>query len=155
MAQIASILDSVKKNLGLDTSFTSFDPDITTHINSTFLTLQQLGIGPESGFMIEDNTTVWVEYIGLDKNLNAVKSYIYLKVRLLFDPPATSFAITAMENQVQEFEWRLNALEFTKIPASNSSVLWWDLTLTEVFPDEAPSGALGINFITGVVWRKD
>ena len=103
-----SILVTTKKILGLDVSYTAFDIDIILHINSVFGTLNQLGIGPENGFIIEDNTSMWSDFLESDLKLNAVKTYTYLKVRLLFDPPATSFHITAMENQIRELEWRLN-----------------------------------------------
>lgn len=109
-----SILVSTKKILGLDASYTAFDVDIIMHINSVFGTLNQLGIGPINGFMIEDDTALWSTFIGSDLNLNAVKTYVYLRVRLLFDPPATSFHITAMENQIKELEWRLNVYRETR-----------------------------------------
>lgn len=102
-----SILNSVKKTLGLAVDYTAFDVDIILHINSVFSTLTQIGVGPEDGYSIENSTPTWDAFIGTDKNLNSVKSYVYLKVRLLFDPPTTSFAITAMENQIKEIEWRL------------------------------------------------
>lgn len=103
-----SILTSTKKILGLDESYTAFDLDVITHINSVFTTLHQLGIGPVEGFMIEDSAPIWADFLGDDPRLNAVKTYVYLRVRLLFDPPATSFTITAFEKQIQELEWRLN-----------------------------------------------
>lgn len=104
-----SILDSTKKILGIDPSYTPFDLDIMTHINSVFFTLNQLGIGPAEGFMIEDSTAVWNDFVGgEDFNLNAVKTYVYLRVRLLFDPPTTGYLIDAMKQQIQELEWRLN-----------------------------------------------
>lgn len=104
-----SILKSVKKVLGIDASYTAFDLDILIHINSVFATLNQLGIGPESGFTIEDDTTLWAAFIGSDKRLSSVKTYVYLKVRLLFDPPATSYLVDAFTKQALELEWRLNA----------------------------------------------
>lgn len=103
-----SILESTKKALGLDKDYTAFDVDIIMHINSVFATLTQLGVGPAEGFMIEDASPEWEAYLGDDPRLNSARSYVYLKVRLLFDPPATSFAIAAMEKQAEEFEWRLN-----------------------------------------------
>ena len=103
-----SILDTTKKALGISPEYDVFDVDIIMHINSVFSTLQQLGLGPKDGFSIEDNTKLWSEFIGDTKNIEAVRSYMYLRVRLLFDPPATSFAITAFEKQAQELEWRLN-----------------------------------------------
>lgn len=108
MAEIQSILDSVKKNLGIGSTYAVFDPDILTHINTTFAVLNQLGVGPKMGFMIEDSDAKWVDYIETDDNLNMLKTYIYLKVRLAFDPPQTSFAIASLEKQASELEWRLN-----------------------------------------------
>ena len=103
-----SILTSTKKILGIAEDYTVWDLDIITHINSVFSDLTQLGVGPVNGFMIEDATATWDEFIGTDLNLNRVKTYMHLRVRLLFDPPATSYAITAMEEQVKQLEWRLN-----------------------------------------------
>lgn len=103
-----SILTSTKKILGIAGDYTAFDLDIITHINAAFSTLTQLGVGPVEGFMIEDAETEWYDYIEDDIQLNTVKSYVFLKVRQLFDPPTTSYLITAMEKQIQEFEWRLN-----------------------------------------------
>ncbi len=103
-----SILKSVKKILNIDPMYTVFDLDIITHINSTFSTLQQLGIGDPDGFMIEDDEALWVDFIGADPRLNQVKTYICLKTRILFDPPTTTYLIGALEKQIQELEWRLN-----------------------------------------------
>lgn len=103
-----SILTSTKKVLGLDEDYTAFDPDILMHINSVFSTLCQLGIGPAGGFAIEDATAEWVDFLGGDPRLNSVKTYVYLRVRLLFDPPTTSFVQDSMKRQIEELEWRLN-----------------------------------------------
>lgn len=103
-----SILRQTKKVLGLGEDYTVFDSDVMMHINTAFTTLQQLGVGPPEGFMITDDATTWDNYTDLDTNLNSVKSYIFLRVKLLFDPPATSFAIEALRSQITEFEWRLN-----------------------------------------------
>lgn len=119
---VDSILDSVKKNLGIDSEYDVFDADIITHINSTFLTLGQIGVGPTTGFMIEDSDPVWDDFLGKDSRLNAVKTYIYLKVRLIFDPPATSFHIAAIEKQIAELEWRLN-LEAEPATVAGAQVL--------------------------------
>ena len=105
-----SILDSIKKVLGLDPEYTEFDIDIIMHINSIFSTLHQLGVGPEEEFSISDNTSIWDDFIGTTKDINSVKSYVYLKARLMFYPPATSFAIAAFEKQATELEWRLNVV---------------------------------------------
>jgi hypothetical protein len=104
-----SILISTKKILGVPQDYTVFDHDIITHINTAFSILTQLGVGPTAGFMIEDETTEWNDFIGsTDPQLNSVKSYVYLRTRQLFDPPTTSYLITAMEKQILELEWRLN-----------------------------------------------
>lgn len=106
-----SILTSTKKILGIAEDYTAFDLDITTHINSAFSTLAQLGVGPTNGFMIEDKDDEWEDFLDTDDpQYNSVKSYLYLKVRQLFDPPTTSYLITAFEKQIQELEWRLNVL---------------------------------------------
>lgn len=103
-----SILKSVKKLLHLPPDYEQFDLDVTIHINSAFATLHQLGLGPTDEFIVEDDTKVWSEYIGSDKYIQSVKTYVYLSVRLVFDPPATSFAIAAFEKQLSELAWRLN-----------------------------------------------
>lgn len=105
-----SILKSTKKILGVGEADTSFDVDIITHINSVLAVLTQVGIGPSNGYMIEDDTATWDAFIGTDPRLNLTKTYLYLKVRLMFDPPGTSYAIDAMEKQIAEFEWRLNVM---------------------------------------------
>jgi hypothetical protein len=103
-----SILTSVKKTLGLEEADTSFDADILVFINSTFSTLHQLGVGPENGFQIEDKVVTWDAFLGTDPRLNNVKAYMHLKVRMLFDPPTTSFAIDAMNQIAKETEWRIS-----------------------------------------------
>jgi hypothetical protein len=103
-----SILKSTKKVLGIADDYTVFDLDIITHINTAFSTLTQLGVGPPEGFMIEDDGPEWYDFIDDDMQYNAVKSYVFLRVRSLFDPPSTSYFVTAMENQIKELEWRLN-----------------------------------------------
>lgn len=105
-----SILTSTKKILGLDDDYTAFDLDIITFINSAFGTLHQLGIGPEEGFAIEDKTATWDSFLGADRRLNAVRQYVYLKVRFVFDPPDTGYLVAAFEKQILEHEWRLNVV---------------------------------------------
>lgn len=107
MAEVKdSILDTTKKILGLESDYTAFDLDIITHINSVFFDFQQLGIGP-GNFYLEDNSKTWPEFIQ-GEDINAVKTLMALKVKLLFDPPATSFHLKAIEDQITKFEWRLN-----------------------------------------------
>lgn len=103
-----SILDSTKKILGLDAGYTAFDLDVITHINSAFSVINQLGIGPDDGFMIMDSSTTWTDFLGNNLKYNIVKSYVYLRVRMLFDPPNTSFLNKALEDQLRELEWRLS-----------------------------------------------
>ena len=102
-----SILNSVKKMLGLGSEYNPFDTEIIIHINSVFASLSQMGVGPTEGFMIEDSSTIWSEFIGDDKLINNVKSYMYLKVKLLFDPPTNSALIESINNQIRELEYRL------------------------------------------------
>lgn len=102
-----SILTSIKKLLNIAEDYEYFDADIIMHINSALLVLTQLGVGPPNGFIISDKTAIWDDFIG-DANLEMVKSYIYLKVKLLFDPPTSSAAMDAANRMISEFEWRLN-----------------------------------------------
>ena len=103
-----SILTSIKKLLGIAEEYTQFDADLIMHINSVFSILTQLGVGPSNGFSIEDDSATWDEFIQEGQNVELVKSYIHLKVKLLFDPPLTSAVIEAMNKNIGEFEWRLN-----------------------------------------------
>lgn len=93
---------------GLDSSYKAFDLDIMTHINSTFFVLNQLGVGPENGFTITGEEETWNQYINAVPNIEAVKSYMYAKVRILFDPPTSSFVLDALQKACDEYEWRLN-----------------------------------------------
>lgn len=102
-----SILTSIKKTLGITEAYKHFDPDIILHINSVFFTLNQLGVGPDNPFVIEDDSATWDEFMP-DQNVEAVKSYIGLKVRLLFDPPINSSLLSAIQEACKEYEWRLN-----------------------------------------------
>lgn len=103
-----SILTSIKKLLGITEDYTHFDSDIIMHINSVFMVLTQLGVGPSEGFMIEDSTSIWEDYLENPTQLQMVKSYMGLKVRLLFDPPTSSAHMECIKQQIAEFEWRLN-----------------------------------------------
>ena len=109
-----NILSSIKKLLGIPTEETAFDSDIIMHINSVFVILNQLGIGPTNGFTISDDYALWSDFIPDGQNLELVKSYMYMKVRLLFDPPSSSAVLSAMEKSISEFEWRLNVQAETK-----------------------------------------
>ena len=104
-----SILTSIKKLMGIPEDYTHYDADIIMHINSVFMILNQLGVGPSDGFSITDKTSVWSDFISDNKNLEAVKSYMYMKVRLLFDPPLSSAVMECMNRMIGELEWRLNS----------------------------------------------
>ena len=110
-----NILSSIKKLLGIPTEETAFDSDIIMHINSVFMILNQLGIGPTDGFTISDDYALWSDFIPEGQNLELVKSYMYMKVRLMFDPPSSSAVLSAMEKSINEFEWRLNVQAETKM----------------------------------------
>lgn len=106
-----SILTSIKKLLGIAEGYTQFDADVIMHINSVFTTLTQLGVGPSEGFYIEDDSTIWEDFIPDLTKIQAVKTYIYLKVKLLFDPASVgSSTLASYERQIQELEWRLNVI---------------------------------------------
>lgn len=103
---MSSILDDVKHMLGLLPDDNAFDSDVIIHINSVFATLNQLGVGPNIGYMITDETDQWDDFF-VNVILNSVKSYVFLKVKLYFDPPGTGFVTTSMDRQIQELEYRL------------------------------------------------
>ena len=103
-----SILTSIKKLLGMDADYTAFDTDVIIHINTALAILCQLGVGPEKGFRIRADSATWQDFVGEDTRLDDVKDYVYLKVKLLFDPPSSSAAIQSTESLISEIEWRLN-----------------------------------------------
>ena len=104
--KMESILTSIKKLLGIQAEYTAFDQDLIIHINTAFAVLNQLNIGPPYGFVIEDDTTTWDAYI-TSCNLTMVRSYIYMKVRLMFDPPTSGVLVESMNSMISELEWRL------------------------------------------------
>ena len=103
-----SILNTIIAMLGPDSSYDVFDTDIMIHINTAFSFLTQLGVGPANGFKITGASETWGQFLGEVLDLESVKTYIYLKVKMLFDPPASSFVMKAMEDTCKEIEWRLN-----------------------------------------------
>lgn len=155
-----SILDTIKQMLGLEPSYSAFDTDIITHINSAFSTLQQLGAGPTNGFAIVDSSLGWSSFTLNKVYLAQCKSYVYIRARLLFDPPVTSFHIESLKEQRLEMEWRLRVAaeqDVVLVDDPGTEVLddlIWNLTGLDDFPVEAPIGATGIDFATGKVWRK-
>lgn len=103
-----SILLTIKKMLGIAEEYHAFDIDLVVNINSVFLTLNQLGVGPESPYHIGGEEETWNDFLAGDReNLDAASTYTYLKTRLLFDPPTNSFLVDAIQKQIDEFEWRL------------------------------------------------
>lgn len=103
-----SILTSIKKLLGIAEEYDHFDQDVIMHINSVLMILNQLGVGPPEGFAIEDDGATWSDFIPDSSKIELVKSYVYLKVRLLFDPPTSSAVMDSINRSISEFEWRLN-----------------------------------------------
>ena len=103
-----SILTSIKKLLGIAEDYEHFDQDLIIHINSVLSVLTQLGVGPSEGFSIEDENATWNDFIPEDKRLSSIRSYVYMKVKLLFDPPLSSTVMESMNRMISEFEWRLN-----------------------------------------------
>ena len=114
-----SILDSIKKLIGIEDTETYFDSDIVTGVNSAFSSLNQIGIGPDDGFSISDNTKVWNDYLTDVRTLELVKSYVHLKTKLLFDPPSSSSIVEIINKEISEFEWRLNIIKTTKQEVQN------------------------------------
>lgn len=102
-----SILDSVKKALNQDPSYTAFDAEIIMHINSVLADLDQIGVGPPGGLTIVDNTATWSDLYGVDATHNNIQTYVCLAVRLMFDPPESGFAIDNFQNQINKAEWRI------------------------------------------------
>lgn len=103
-----SILTSIKKLLGITEEYDTFDNDLIMHINSVFMILNQMGVGPKEGFKITDDSETWEDFISDSLLYEAVKSYVYLKVRLLFDIPTSSAVTESINRQISELEWRLN-----------------------------------------------
>lgn len=104
----SSILISIKKLLGVDEYCDHFDSDIIMHINSVLSVLAQIGVGPSTGFIVTDNSQTWVDFLGDRKDIEMVKSYVFMRVKLIFDPPQNSATIESMKRVIDEFEWRAN-----------------------------------------------
>ena len=103
-----SILDTIKQLLGIPTDDDSFDTDVKVNINAAIFTLSQIGIGPSNGYIVTSNTQMWNDYIGgYLINLEGFKDYIYLKTKLVFDPPTNSTTIQAINDNLKELEWRM------------------------------------------------
>lgn len=138
-----SILDSVKQSLGLAPDFTAFDLEVVLFTNSAFSSLQQLGVGGDSGFVISDNTTLWSQYVSELLYLGMVKHYIFLYVKQAFDPPNTSFGLEAIQKMITELGWRINVAaehitppsapgEEEAGPTSGANVTWFKVKVVEL-----------------------
>ena len=113
-----SILTSVKKIIGISEEDESFDTDLIMHINSVLMILNQLGVGPEDGFSITDKSAVWTDLIGDNKFIEAIKTFVGLKVRLIFDPPTSSAVLDSINKTISELEWRINVMVENKANVS-------------------------------------
>lgn len=103
-----NILGSIRHATGLGDEHVFFDPDLVMHINSVFDILHQLGIGPSGGFKLETGEELWSEFLGDSETLEMVKTYMYISVKLVFDPPQNSFLVKQLEDTKKEYEWRMN-----------------------------------------------
>ena len=101
-----SILTSIKKLLGIAEDYIHFDVDLIMHINSVLSILTQIGVGPAEGFSIKDESSVWEDFVPENSKLELIKSYVYMKVKLLFDPPLISAVIESTNRIISELEWR-------------------------------------------------
>lgn len=128
-----SILLTIKKLLGLDECYTPFDEDIRVHINSALMTLNQLGVGPKKPFVVTGDSETWDQFLLSSEQFEAVKSFIYLSVKIVFDPPSTSYVLDAYKRQIDEYAWRLRVqkeeVEKYAKERKNGKPLesdWWD-----------------------------
>lgn len=103
-----SILNSIKKLLGITAEQTDFDKDLVMHINTVFSILTQLGVGPDEGFSITDDSDIWADFIQDYARLELIKTYIYMKVRLMFDPPLSTAVMDSINKNISELEWRIS-----------------------------------------------
>lgn len=151
-----SILNSIKKLLGLEADYKVFDTDIMMHINTVFSVLYNIGASPKDGFMISSEEQTWSMFLKNTMHAEMVKSYMYLRVKMLFDPPATSFVIDSMQKQIAEFEWRLNTMELQFNPDAYKYLgldpAFWILQDGEL-PEGSEDGDLAIDMETGDVWK--
>lgn len=121
-----SIFMSIKKLIGPSVDNTYFDPDIMIHINAVFMELQQIGAGPENGFFIEDKNAVWTDFMQSGTLLNSIKTFMYLKVKLIFDPPSSSAAIDSINRIIDKLEWHINdQSEHLDNKVSPDKERWW------------------------------
>lgn len=157
-----SILLSTKKLLGIGPDYDAFDLDIIMYINSAFSVLQSAGATPPSGIVITGPDEKWSDYLTDPAATNMMTNYVFIKTRLVFDPPATSFVIDSQNKIAEEILWRLNCLELVFDPTAYDSILHpdqeteyvWLLNEGEDFPSTALVGDLGYEQTTADIWRK-
>lgn len=160
-----SILQSIKKVLGISSEYDAYDIDVIMHVNSVFSTLYQLGLGVEDQFSIEDANATWDDMFSGYKAVATIKTYIGMRVKQIFDPFQTGFATDSYDRQIKEMEWRINVAmssipnvessETSSTPATiPQSEIIWDLTGGKDFPPDAPIGARGIDLNNGSTWVK-
>ena len=105
-----SILGSIKQMLGISQDETNFDAELMLHINGALMIINQLGVGPSTGFIVLGKTQTWSEFLADRKDLELVKTAVYLRVRLMFDPPQNSFLVSSIQKQIEEFDWRITTM---------------------------------------------
>lgn len=138
-----SILETIKKLIGIDKDYGVFDIDLVVAINSSFTILNQLGVGPFKSFSISGPSETWSDFFGEDESIDLAKSYIYLRARLLFDPPETGVLHEAIERQIKEFEWRLMIQAETKhMQEIDTKVIDHPSLANRDLPDQHPIDAI-------------
>lgn len=144
-----SILITIKKMLGLAADYTAFDTDVIVFINSAMMVLQQYRVGPKEGFTVTNETQTWSEFIPEGIHLESVKNYIYLSVKMVFDPPSNSFVMDAMKRQKEELEWRLREqAEF--YPGDGTRLGYWQQVVADEEAEKADSLDAGIGPFNGL-----
>lgn len=159
---IDSILESIKRSLGLNEEDTSFDDEIEMHINTVFSMLHQIGVAPVDNFTIDGKTTEWKDFLLDRENVQMVKSYMFLQVQLMFDPPSTSFAIDSKQKLIEQLVWRMNSLELSfnpnawmsPAPDEVEEPLVWEIDERDPLPAEMEKGEVAFDPVTGNAIRK-
>lgn len=118
---MVSILDSIKQMHGINSDDINFDSELIMHINGALMIMTQLGVGPVKGFSIRDNLATWEQFLEGRGDLDLVFNAVYLRVRLIFDPPQNSFLVTAIERQIKEYDWRIESQHNLIEPIDNVS----------------------------------
>lgn len=152
-----SVLHDIKQMLGQEWDDPTYDVDIKIHINTVFGILHQIGASPLEGFTISDETATWPMFIQDVANVEMIKSYIYMQVRMMFDAPTTGPLMNSMQAQIDRLEWRLSIMEVKFNPYAYSGLNLgnvWIIDEASDFPPEAPIGALGFDPDTGKIWRN-